>query len=245
MKLKRLILLLICMVLFFAAVPRASAEQQTLLIYMLACDLETDSGAATKDLLEVLRASAVADGLRIIAYIGGAEKLWFAELEHEHCYDLLFNDGEYTILNDLGRVPSAEQSSVLRFLNAYGEDGADLVFWGHGNGESCELGFDDLFERNTLNVEEITGALRESNLHFRMIGFDACEMASEKMVEAVIPYAEFFVAASKTEAIDGWNYFDIVTRLADNTSDEELMNSMLNDYRDMDRFQLFIGQKLT
>ena len=243
MKLKRLVLLLLCVFFFSTAVPQASAEQQTVLIYMLACDLETDSGAATKDLLEIMKASTDINGLRIIVYIGGAEKLWFSGLEHAHCYDLTFENGECTILNDLGRVPSAEQNSLLRFLNDYGTDGADLILWGHGSGKSCELGYDDLFDQDTLCLTELTGALKKSDLHFRMIGFDACEMASEKMLGAVIPFAELFVATSETEEINGWNYSDILARLANSTSSEKLVNSMVNEYRDTENIQVFTGRK--
>ena len=238
MKLKRLVLLLLCVFFFSTAVPQASAEQQTVLIYMLACDLETDSGAATKDLLEIMKASNDINELKIIVYIGGSEKLWFSGLEHARCYDLAFESGECTIINDLGRVTSAEQNSLLRFLNAYGTDGIDLILWGHGSGKSTELGYDDLFDRDTINLAELTGALKESGLHFRMIGFDACEMASEKMLEAVIPFAELFVGPSETEEINGWNYAELLPLLEKYSDYDELTNAFASEYRDTERLHL-------
>jgi len=238
MKLKRLVLLLLCVFFFSTAVPQASAEQQTVLIYMLACDLETDSGAATKDLLEIMKASNDINELKIIVYIGGSEKLWFSGLEHARCYDLAFENGECTILNDLGRVPSAEQNSLLRFLNDYGTDGADLILWGHGSGKSCELGYDDLFDRDTLCLEELDGALQECGLCFRLIGFDACGMASEAFIQTVTPYAELVVVSPGAEVIDGWNYMELLTLLVEGKKYDELTNALTSERRDTDRLPL-------
>ena len=184
----------------------AYAEGAGILLYMLPGDLEKDSGAVTGELKELLRLTAENKESEIYVYLGGSEELWFPDLQGEHVYILHIQSGKTEILKDLGCAPSAEESSLEHFMESCGEDVECLIFWGHGYPGMDGIGFDPLFDNDTLTLGEISAALERSGRTFRLIGFDACSMATLEAAWTVAPFAEWFAASPEKEVLTGWYY---------------------------------------
>ena len=53
-----------------------------------------------------------------------------------------------------------------------------LVLWDHGTGALNGLIIDELFDGDTLHLDELKAALGDSGVHFEAVLFDACLMAN-------------------------------------------------------------------
>ena len=197
------------------------AEEQTILMYMLGCDLESESGAATDDLMEILHTTAESH-IHVIAYLGGSEAWWMPGLENDHCYTVKIQQGKMEILQDHGRQVSASKKQFLQFLTSYAHNGDDLILWGHGFPGFEGIGVDKIANEDKLSLAEMKEAFTEGRLHFRLIGFDACEMATLEAAWTFAPYADYFAASPEIEAVSGWNYSATIQALENTDADAPL-----------------------
>ena len=96
-----------------------------------------------------------------------------------------------------------------------------VVFWNHG-GASFGYGYDSVYLNDFLTLEELRWAfeqvynLDENNPPVDIIGFDACLMASMEVAEALNGVAGYLAASEETEPGSGWDYTDLLNRLAEN-----------------------------
>ncbi len=211
---KRTASIFVILALSFSVVSdNAFAEEHRILVYLLACGLEADSGAATEDLMEIKRAIP---SIEVFVHLGGTDKLWYPGLEAGHGYDLYYSGTEEKVLKDCGLESDAGEAALLHFLKQYGRKGADLILWGHGCSGLDGIGYDGT---DTLTLPEIAGALEKSGLHFRLIGFDACNMATLEAAWMLAPYCELIAASPEEEKLSGWSYTNVFSALAQNESD--------------------------
>lgn len=218
---KAVLLVSIISMLFLGCTP---VGNQCLLVYMLACGLEADSGAATEDLMEIKRAIP---SIEVFVHLGGTDKLWYPGLEAGRRYDLCYSGTKEKILKDCGIESDAGEADFLRFLKQYGRNGSDLILWGHGCSGLEGIGYDGA---DTLTLPEIAGALEKSGIHFRLIGFDACNMSTLEAAWMLAPYCELFAASSEEEELSGWSYTNVLGILTKNEIDpivDALRNSGL------------------
>ena len=218
---KNTCIIILSLSIFYLTMNSSFAEKQTVLLYMMGCDLETDSGAATEDLIEVLRATKESS-VHVIAYLCGSESWWLPGLENGHCYAIEIQQGNMTLLRDFGRQPSATDEQFSLFLREYGKSENDLILWGHGFPGFTGIGVDSLMDEDTLTLAEIQKGLQASGLHFRLIGFDACEMATLEAAWLLAPYADWFAASPQIEALSGWDYRAVIRYLSDMENDAPL-----------------------
>ena len=191
--------------LVLAACMAGCRAEPRLLVYMLGCDLEADSGAASADLRELLRGTASAP-VTVRAYLGGSARWDFPGLEDGRCYELEISGGEWRVLRDLGAVPSADGEGLCRFLRENADGKCDLVLWGHGLPGMAGIGADALFDGDGLSLSEIRAAIENSGVRIRLLGFDACEMANLQAAWLLAPCAGYFAASAQVEALSGWDY---------------------------------------
>lgn len=213
--LKRLICFFIISFLLFIS-TNSFAESPTILLYMLGCDLEEEAGAATDDIVEIMHITKQIP-VQVIIYLGGSSRWWLPGLKDNHCYDLIVANNKICVLEDFGTQQSATVQNLTRFLQRYGKEGDDLILWGHGFAEEQCIGVDKLYSDDYLTIGEIQKAIRNSGLHFRMIGFDACKMATLEAIWSFSEYADYFVASSEWETLKGWDYEALLQCLSDSS----------------------------
>lgn len=89
-----------------------------------------------------------------------------------------------------------------------------LVLWDHGGGSIH--GYGD--SQNLSSVIDIQEAIKNSGVHFDIIGYDACLMATLDSAYSLKDYADYYVASEETEDGYGWDYKKIMETVAANKS---------------------------
>jgi len=84
-----------------------------------------------------------------------------------------------------------------------------LVLWDHGTGALEGLCIDELFDGDTLHLDELKTALADGGVHFETVLFDACLMANLETACAIKDSANWMIAseelvAGKGTAMNAW-----------------------------------------
>lgn len=212
---------LLTIIVLLLTLPYCSAHCQeepslTLMVYLCGSNLETEAGAASADLAEMM-AHYPADGsIRVIVMPSGS-RTWQSEVATSETgiYELT---GEG--LEQLCTLPlqSMGEPAALTALLDYGYTHAParqyaLVMWNHGAGPNMGLCFDERYapdgQMDGLTLSELSQALAQSpaaETKLSWIGFDACLMACLETACTVAPYADYMIASQETEPASGWSY---------------------------------------
>ena len=168
--------------------PRA-AREYTVLIYMVGSNLETNRGAATSDLEEILASGIDFTGNNIIVYTGGARK-WSSNIPCDRNCLLDLSKGSDSWLAGMtdGSSDMGAPETLTEFLNTAVENYPArhycLIFWDHGSGPISGFGVDELFGNDSLQFGELRQAMDASpfgpggSARLDWVGFDACLMGS-------------------------------------------------------------------
>ncbi len=144
------------------------------------------------------------------------------------------------MLEDWGEADMGDPATLSRFVRYVAENFPAqhymLVFWDHGGGP----GIFDVDEDNGgsyLTLREASDALKAAGVHFDIIGFDACLMASVDTAYELRDLADYLVASEETEPGDGWPYDSILAKLSSNPGmgPRELASAVVRAYMDFYR----------
>ncbi len=211
-----LFLCLFCLIAAAAVGEEEPAPRLLVMLYMTGSNLETDAGAATKDLEEIMAALPEDSSVEVIALLAGS-KAWHNGVSPEENTIYRIRRGgmekiKTTPLQSMGDTETLKDFLWYVYEHCPAEQYA-LIFWDHGAGPVLGLCFDEQFLKgqniDSLTLEELRLALDGSPFSQRKlswIGFDACLMASMEMACAVAPYADYMIASQELEGSDGWNY---------------------------------------
>jgi hypothetical protein len=192
----------------------APVAPYTILVYMVGSDLESGSGAATDDLIEMAAVGSTKN-VNILVETGGAKKWNLPMVSNKVNQRWLVQKGTMKLLkNDLGNRSMGKQSTLQDFLiwgvKNYPAKKYAVVLWDHGSGAKG-FGYD---ENNTsdpsLSISEISGALKAaatiSKQKFELVGFDACLMGNIETATGLKDSASYMVASEELEPGHGWDY---------------------------------------
>ena len=237
---KRFLAVLLLMLSFL--LPAAAEEEPELLIllYMTGSNLETEGGAASRDLTEIMEYLPEDGSVQVLALLSGSREWEMDVSEGETSVYRVSREGLFKVrpgsLTSMGRA-----ETLSDFLNwAYDTCPAKeyaLILWDHGGGPVLGVCFDELFEgdsgMDSLTLAELSRALADSPFAQRKlswIGFDACLMASVETACAVAPYAGYMIASQELEPGEGWNYAFLVE--AAGLTGEETGRRIVDCYRE-------------
>ncbi len=200
-----------------AALPRPAAAGEparrklTVMVYMCGSNLESLSGSATGDLMEMTRAGIGSD-VSVLVMTGGARR-WAWDLSLSGRTAIHEIDGSRPRELWSSDVLNMGDGETLTRLLEFGRenrpaDGYALILWDHGAGPLEGICWDELFSMDRLSLSELTAAIADADLpgKLRWIGFDACLMADAEVAAALSPYADYMIASQETEPSTGWNY---------------------------------------
>lgn len=125
----------------------------------------------------------------------------------------------------------------------------DLIMYGHGNGVNG-YGGDDLLNKYyaenpgvkhevpaTLTITALSDAFASTNLFksgrkLEFIGMDACKMGNYEVAASFYPYADYYVASEEIIPGRGWNYYDMLNGLNNDStmSSETFVSGIVDDY---------------
>ncbi len=201
-------------------------KDDTWLVYWYLCgtDLESDGGAATADLAELVQAN-LPPNVKVLIQTGGAVEWQNEVVPDGQIARFIYDSEDFKMLGTLPDADMGTKSTLIDFLR-YGKENyqADhkvFVFWDHGGGSVGGICIDER-TNNRLSLNDINEAFSEvyekspENPPFEIIGFDACLMATYDTANALHGFTRFMVGSEELEPGNGWNYTGWVGSLAGN-----------------------------
>ena len=209
-------------------VNTAKAKNITIMVYMCGTDLESQSGMATADVQEMIKAG-IGDNVNLLIYTGGCSKWRNTKFsgDHNQIYRIRGNSIDCLVEND-GSRDMTDPSTLQRFIEYgyrnYKADRMCLILWDHGGGSVSGYGYDEKVGRGkSMTLAGIKTALENSvntlklkdKEKFDFIGFDACLMATVENGLMLSNYADYMIASEETEPGVGWYYTNWLKKLSD------------------------------
>ena len=195
------------------ATAKPDIKPYTIMIYMNGSDLESDFGAATTDLLEILDSGLDSRNANVIILTGGTRRWLNDVIPETECLIWEVKDGWLNEVSSMGKISMGEPDTLRDFI-LYGYENYPakkygLILWDHGGGSIAGFGHDEKFNDASLTLLDMKQAfeeagLRENKLEF--LGFDACLMATIEMAVIAADYANVLIASEDLEPGDGWDY---------------------------------------
>ena len=192
--------------------------------YLCGTDLETQNGAATADLQELLEVKLPAN-VKVLIQTGGANQ-WQNNAVTSGAVEryLYTSDGLERIATlsdaDMGNVNTL--ADFVKFgKDNYQADHRIFVFWDHGGGSAVGICLDER-TGNMLSLNDLRAAFTSAyepsadNPPFEMIRFDACLMATYDTVNTLDGLTRYVTASEEVEPGIGWNYTGWVGSLVEN-----------------------------
>ena len=224
-------------------VVEKSIAKWTLMMYVCGSNLESQDGAATNDIAEIVSAGTKPSDVNIILCTGGAKswkkygisasKITYYELQNNTSSPLKkISESSFSKTNSMGNQNTL-QSFVTWGLENYPAQKTGLVMWNHG-GAMWGCCFDEKYETSYSDYDMITSAElttavgnsmkavgRTEKLEF--VGYDCCLMQVQDIAEANSQYFNYMVASEESELGDGWAYDEWIPTLYSTTNTDEVL----------------------
>ena len=195
----------------------------TVMVYMCGTDLESKSGMATSDLVEMTKAD-LSGNVNLLIYTGGCTQWRNSVISNSRNQIFrVVNGGLVCVRDDAGNGAMTDHRTLADYISwaktNYPADRYDLIFWDHGNGSVSGYGYDQKYPNSgSMTLAGINKALASTDIKFDFIGFDACLMATAETALMLDKYADYMIASEETEPGIGWYYTDWLNTLSANTS---------------------------
>ena len=205
--------------------------QNRLLVYMVGSDLESASGYASMDLLEMMNAFPQDGELEVYVCAGGASR-WHRLISPEAPTLYRLTGEGMAALASRADGSMMDGETLAWFLDQTKAEGeAALLFWNHGGGPLVGFGHDETDPTDRLLAGEIVQALQAHGQRFGWIGFDACLMGTLEMAGLLEPYADYLIASEEVEMSCGWDY-SFLSHMTEGLSIPQLAHLILSDFFD-------------
>ncbi|MBP8594610.1 MAG: peptidase C11 [Ruminococcus sp.] len=195
----------------------------TLMVYMCGTDLESKYGMASSDMAE-MAAATYGDNVNIICYTGGCSQWKTQGISNKVNQIYQIKDGGLKqLVADDGSKAMTSPDTLAGFIQYcaknFPANRNELIFWDHGGGSVSGYGYDEKNKSaGSMDLANISKALKKGGVQFDFIGFDACLMATAETALMLNDYADYMIASEETEPGVGWYYTNWVTKLGSNTS---------------------------
>jgi len=202
-----------------AADKDSNAKSATIMIYMCGSDLESEYGAATMDLTEMMY-SEMGDKVKVVVQTGGASEWQNEVVGNKSLERYLVSSEGIEQIGDAGKgtiLDSGKLADFIKFAEKeYPADRYGFIFWNHGGGTIGGYGHDENYTDATMSIDDINKGFKKAGLKFDFIGFDCCLMGTVEVAKMLVPYADYLIASEETEPGTGWYYTDFLTELENN-----------------------------
>ncbi len=190
-----------------------AADSKTVMIYLVGSDLESQTGAASLDIQEMLGSGVDTAKHNVLIYTGGAKEWTIEDIPVDKNCIYRLERQEFTLVKEYDAANMGDSKTLAEFvsygLNNYLTDEYGLILWNHGAGPMIGYGHDELHE-DLLQMDELQAALSEAGLgeekKLEFLGFDACLMGSIETAWEIRDYAKYFIASQEVEPGCGWDY---------------------------------------
>lgn len=216
----------------------------TWLVYWYLCgtDLESNSGAASADIQEMLEVKLPAN-VKVLIQTGGTNQWRNNVISGNAVERYLYDENGLQRIESVPDADMGDEKTLADFIRygaeKFSADHKIFVFWDHGGGSAAGVCWDER-TGNSLSLNEIRNAFKAvhepstENPPFELIGFDACLMATYDTVNALDGIARYVTASEEVEPGIGWNYTGWLGALAENPAmgGAKLGQAICNSYFD-------------
>lgn len=195
--------------------------------YLCGSDLESENGAATADLMEMLEVE-LPENVSVVIQTGGASSWDNDTVSPNVIGRYLYDVNGFQQIDEQPQANMGEAQTLADFLSFcesnFPAEHKVMIFWNHGGGSVSGAAFDENYDNDSLTLDEMYSAfslvydLIDGETPFEVVGFDTCLMATIDTAYAFSDIAKYLVASEELEPGCGWNYTGWLQALADNTS---------------------------
>jgi len=193
-------------------------KQLTVMVYMNGSDLESEYGAGSEDIAEMIASGYDEERLNVVLFTGGSHVWWRDDIPDDVNTVFFLRDGELVKVADAGEASMGDPQVLAGFVRlarqTFPARQYGLVLWNHGGGAVVGFGADERFEHMPdvalMKLADIGNALDMAGLgggdKLEFLGFDTCLMATIEMAKIAGAYAHYFIASEEVEPEQGWDY---------------------------------------
>ncbi len=172
--------------------------KQTIMLYIIGSNLESEGGLATDDLEEISRAT-LTDDTNIIIQTGGCTHWNNSFCNDDEVQRFCYKDGKFNELDNLGTVSMANIDALTDFItfaaDEYPADDYVLILWDHGGGVPVGYGVDENFPDDMIYDYQLGHGIAKTGVHFDSIVFDACNMCTLEVGMSLKDVADYMIGA--------------------------------------------------
>ncbi len=192
----------------------AHSPRQTILVYMVGSDLETQNGAASADLEEIRTSGVDTKEANIVVLTGGSLK-WQTDIPATANTTYYLDGQRWETIDRAESANMGDAQTLSRFLTesveSFPAESYALILWDHGGGPIEGYGFDELYAFDHLTLPEMRQALQNSPFgqekeRLTWVALDACLMASIELANVFANFADYMVASQEAVPNQGLNY---------------------------------------
>ena len=212
-------------------VPGGRRDSGSWAVYWYLCgsDLESEGGFATDDLLELLEVR-LPENVTVVIETGGAAEWWNDMVDASVLQRYVYNSRGLRLVDEQPSASMGDRETLADFLRFasenYPADKTAVVFWNHGGGSVAGASFDELYDYDSLTLDEMYAAFAEvweptlepGKQPLELVGFDTCLMATVDVAYTFCDLSRYLVASEETEPANGWYYSHWLGALARNPS---------------------------
>ena len=181
-------------------------DTQTVMVYIVGSDLESNGGMATGDIREMLKARPDKERLNVLVLAGGTTHWVAPSISRDQLSVFKIESSSPNLIHQMESASMGDPATLSKFLNFavenYPADSYGLVLWDHGGGPMVGFGVDTLYKGDGLTVFELEEALANSPFdgkkQLEWLAFDACLMASFEVASLMSDYARYMIASEET-----------------------------------------------
>lgn len=184
-------------------------DSTTILIYAVGSDLESQQGRLTDDLEEILRGQPN-QNTKILMQTGGTLKYHNKYMADGASERFEVSHGQLKKHESHIQTAASDPRTLRDFL-VWGKTVAPseryiLILWDHGYGTMGGFGADELNERTTMKVSELSKAIDSADMYFDLIVFDACLMGTVETAYALRDQGKYLIASEDSTPAAGLYY---------------------------------------
>ena len=225
-------ILVLCLMCLLGACSGLAAEKVepdswTVYVYMCGSNLESENGAATSDISEIVNAK-LPEKVKVLIQTGGA-KAWHNSTVKPGKIQRFVHTLDVNAIYPVDEQPDANMSdpSTLKDFLAFGKKNFPaqhnmFIFWDHGGGSVVGAISDENHKGDSLTLNEMEEAFSavypdaDKKTPFEIIGFDTCLMSTIDTAKNFQPYGKYLVASEEIEPGNGWYYTPWLVSLGNN-----------------------------
>lgn len=183
--------------------------------YLCGSDLESNYGAATNDLVELMSVE-LPENVKVVIQTGGSTTWQNDLISSDNMARYVYDHNGLQLIEELPSASMGDAQTLANFLSFgkknYPGKRTAVVFWNHGGGSVSGAAFDEIYGMDSLSLPEMYQAFSEifgenpQNQPVDIIGFDTCLMATVDTAYTFSDIGKYLVASQELEPGNGWFY---------------------------------------